>query len=362
MLKKIVPICVFLYLLAPVRANVAVVRVVGSSLRLEHSDAVEMLSEDIDIQTLGGKQLGIIEYHCHFVLHNTSEEESSFQVGFPLDEIGAPGPKDGVKSVKRYAFSARDSVNTSYEVRLVDGPLEAKHQYHEMFLWDMQLKASETRDLWVSYRLGSSIGPHDFRQTDTLPFPELTRACRLRDASLFGWGYYFGYTTSSGATWKGGHIGHARFTLHDKEFRAGMDARSELPAMGTRAEIAEDLGSFWFSGALPSSRVVTEDGYRWEFDNFVPGPKLEYVYGVCSFPTNVNEMEVSGMTLEQLKRLRQLLLAAYGGVPQDAELAGLVREEFWYHPDPNFREDALEPQRQAVLTELDRRIAEASKN
>ena len=361
-MKKLVWWGLLFCLLAPARANIAIVRVVGSSLVLMQSEAVEMVSEDIDIRALGKEQLGLVEYRCHFVLHSTSDEESHFQVGFPLDGPAVPDVKEPEKGVKAYQFTARDT-SAGYQVTLLEAPAQAKHEYTEMFLWNMQLKPGETKDLWVEYRLGLSIGPHELRQNPVHELPVLTRIAKLEAGTDVGWGYWFGYTTSSGATWKGARIGHAKFTLHDKEFRTAMDALTELPALGTRAELAEEFGSFCSAGALPSSRVITEDGFCWEFHNFVPGPKIEYFYGISAIPSRPSELSVpSALCLEELKQARQLLVAAYGGAPKSKELAAQVQEQFWYRPDPNFRESALDADRKAVLAELDRRIAQVSKS
>jgi hypothetical protein len=341
----------------PAVANVAIVRVSGGTLRLLQSDSIEMLSEDIDIRPLGNERLGVVEYHCHFVLHNSSDEAVTFQAGFPLDGPTSPDQEGRARLAKNFAFEAKDA-RANYTVTLVKAPEAQRREYQQMFLWDMEMNPDERRDLWVNYRLGISIRPMGLRQSNDQVFPVLNKISRIDSAGTLGWGYAFAYTTSSGATWKGGRIGQAKFTLHDKEFRAAMDALQELPALGTRSEIAEDIGAYCFAGALPGSRIQTEDGFRWQFENFLPGPRIEYEYGFCGIPTNPKELAVlSDLSLAELRQARQLLVAAYGGAPQDPALVEKLRNEFWYRPDPNFTEDALPSERKAVLAEPDKQIA-----
>jgi hypothetical protein len=130
----------------------------GHTLQLIKSADVRMVSEDVTITPICGVSavMHSVDVRCTFVLKNLSAKPVKIQVGFPLDsefhDLARP-PSDDADEVLSRHFIARDASNT-YHVRHVSA---GQSKYPELFLWDMEFAAGETKKIHVGYILPMSF-------------------------------------------------------------------------------------------------------------------------------------------------------------------------------------------------------------
>ena len=164
-MNRLITLLIILTTFHAARANVGVFAGSGQTIQLVHSADVQMVSEEVLVVLGRGRFLfdgtvpGMdrVEYQCKFTLKNRSAKAATIQVGFPLDsEFFGPGDmnKPGADAVLEYKFIARDEDKT-YHVRFV--PYDTTKRLAAIFLWDMEFRAGEARQLRIAYEMPMSM-------------------------------------------------------------------------------------------------------------------------------------------------------------------------------------------------------------
>jgi len=366
----------------------------GHTLQLIKSADVQMVSEDVTIRPICGSSMmeHSVEFRCTFVLKNRSSKPLKIQVGFPLDRkyYGPPRkPSDDASEVLSYHFIARDAANT-YHVRYEAA--DAQGRYAHIFLWDMEFAASETKTLQVGYLLPMSFAAHTTRKPDDAenalsppkrekPWHVRTEACGV---------VFFYYVTETGQSWAG-PIEKATFRLCCNTFEHSLRRLPEYVG-GSPADLPPDV-------VIPEEGIVTEEGFvlgmrlatfyrdvspegwkpayipeippgepkptrepdgiAWKFENYKPGPPLEFAYYLMGFPETPADCDpgvkcVLGKkpTTADGLELREVVAAFSGVAPQTASVKRLVERQVWFRPQSTVRETELSKPHRAVLERL----------
>ncbi|MGA2501725.1 MAG: hypothetical protein ABSH20_28630 [Tepidisphaeraceae bacterium] len=379
-----VVLCVFG--LSQAQANVGVYTGQGQSLRQITSKTVQMVSEEIVITPGRGRFLfdgGVagldqVEYSCKFVLRNLTDEAAEVQVGFPVDSQFARGEAEGKDDGKRwvldYSFIVRDE-ETTYHIDFVRREPKDKNEARATFVWKMRFTPKETKTLDVQYRIPMSVTRYSTQRQIERSDKRLRKltACVLEST---------GYITETGSSWAG-NVEKATFTIDTEPFERYLDWRGFIekrPAGVKPEEIAESMEPYpvqhpwWFRQTTPEgSKVIVKDGKQaicWEFRDFKPKKPIELRYYVTQIPRLPQEVDAfvdsilksmpearkkDGAT--ELEIAKQILLATYGKEPEDGTAKEFVAQQVWYSPRKDFSMSRLTDPQQAVLKELERRIA-----
>jgi hypothetical protein len=382
----------------------------GHTLRLVKSADVRMLSEDVTIAPVCGADATMhsVDFRCTFVLKNLSAKPLKIQVGFPLDREshGPPRPAfDDTHEVLSYHFIARDSNNT-YHVRYAAA--DPRGKYEHIFLWDMEFAAGAVRTLHVGYILPMSVAAYTTRKVadvekilDPPPYEKPWYA-RIAACEVV----HFSYITETGQSWAG-PIEKATFRVRNNVFEhclrkfpeyvggnpADLPAGAEIPdedrspaGAGSMADLGFVFGmklgavyarispEGWKPAYIPEiapgePRPQYEpDGIVWKFENYKPGPSLNFTYYLLGFPETAADCDpwvrrVLGKTPTKVDmlELREIVAAFFGVAPQTASVKRLAEQQVWYDPQSKVNESELSEPRRAVLARL-KTIANDQKN
>ena len=379
----------------------------GQSIQLVKSADVQMVSEDVLITPRCGATatMGSAEYRCEFVLKNLSSKAVRIQVGFPLNRETHGPPRatsDETDEVFSFHFIARDANNT-YHVRYVGR--DQKDHLVDIFLWDMDFAPNEKKTLHVGYIMPMSFAEYTtaISETPKIAFnpPKVELPAwqpRIQASVVVG----CSYVTETGKSWAG-PIEKARFRFIGAEFEEyfrqqplGGDSAETPPDHGTPDESSsEEPGSadddgfvvgmkfgtvcrrispdgwkpMYLRGHSPSEANPSRepDGIGWEFDNYKPGPPLQFVFYLVGFPQTPAECDpwvrqVLGQAPGKaaVLELRETVAAFFGVAPQAASVRALVEKQFWYDPKSSIRESQLSEAKKAVLARLSK-IADEQK-
>jgi hypothetical protein len=372
----------------------------GHSLQLVKSADVQMVSEDVTITPICGlsAMAHSVEFRCAFVLKNLSAKPVKIQAGFPLDrqtDGPPPPPSDDTDQVLSYHFIARDADNT-YHVRHV---ADKRNKYPDIFLWDMAFAAGETKTLHVGYILPMSVAAGSTRKLDDpekiLNPPQYEKPWHARIEGCMM--VYFSYITETGQSWAG-PINRATFRVRNAFFEyglrkvpeyvggdpadlpPGMEMPAEGPTVAGAGPMPDSgfvwgmkLGTVyprispagWKSAYIPEippgapKRPYEPDGIAWKFENYKPGPPLNFTYYLVGFPETAADCQpwlrqVLGKTPAKadVLELREITAAFFGVAPQDGAAKRLARQQVWYNPQSKLRESELSGPRRAVLARL----------
>jgi hypothetical protein len=383
----------------------------GHSLQLVKSADVQMVSEDVTITPVCGAEsmMHTVEFRCTFVLKNLSDKAVKIQAGFPLNRESHGPPKplaDDADKVLSHHFIARDANNT-YHVRYEAADPQGKFEH--IFLWDMDFAAGETKTLQVGYSLPMSYAAGTTRKLDDDPnnppaMPEYEKPWHARIEACTV--VFFSYITETGKSWAG-PIEKATFRVSNNSFEyslrkcpdyvggnpadlpPGMEMPEEGPRIGDAVPMV-DTGFVWGMKLGNVYRRISPEGWKpayipelppgapkppyepsgiaWTFENYKPGPPLDFVYYLTGFPETVADCDpwakcVLGKTPAKadLLELREIVAAYFGVPPQTVSVNRLVEQQVWYNPQSKVSESQLSEPRRAVLARLTK-IADDQKN
>jgi hypothetical protein len=364
----------------------------GQNLKLISTNSVQLVSIDVTIILERGRFLfdssvpGMDEvaYDCHFVLRNLTDEACDFQVGFPLDSEFARLPKDPKSTdhdwIWDYSFNARDEQNTYHVKFQANNAPSANDAYSAIFTWMMNLRAKETRQLIVQYRIPMSmtLASASKRGIGAVPLAMgehlwlgFLDTCMAEIA---------GYTTATGSSWSG-NVEKADFTVYTTPFEKylahrGLDETkiSDLPPDQQRTMASffpvHNVGSF--RGVKPAGWQAVENGIKWEHKNYKPKDPITITYFLMQYPQVADEVDpwvdailrqVSDPIKQptELSIAKQILMATYGKEPSDATARAFAADQIWYAPKTDFAISQLSKSQLSVLAEIDRRIEGISK-
>lgn len=361
----------------------------GHSLQLVKSADVQMVSEEVTITPICGDSAMThsVDFRCKFVLKNRSAKPVRIQAGFPLDREPRLIEQDDTDAVLAAHFIARGANNT-YHVRHVAGDPQSK--YAHVFLWDMEFAAGQTRTLHVGYLLPMSFAAFTTRKMDdpmkALAPPQYEKPWHARIEACMV--MHFSYITETGQSWAGS-IEHATFRVRNTGFEhslrklpeyvganpADLPAGVELPeeALMDGFVFGLKLGTVW-PKILPAgwkASYIPEispgepkpshepDGIQWHFQDYKPGPRLEFTYYLVGFPATAADCGpwvrcVLGNTRNKadVLELREITAAFFGVPPQTAAVQRLAEQQVWYNPQSTVREAELSESQRAILARL----------
>lgn len=297
-------------------ANAGVFGGSGYDIELIRNDDIRMVSETVTIVPGRGREpfdgglpgLDRVSFTCHFVLQNLRAEPVSVQVGFPLDSeyLEADRSPDAQNTdlgahVEHYRFVAHDGQRT-YSLRHVPG--DKKKKFRSLFMWDMDFAPDETKNLRVSYQIpiAVSMGATYWRPGQKWPdtdYPDWQE--NLADCMV----EWFSYVTATGASWAGGVIGKATFSIRLDPFDRYIATR---PLFGenkslnkNEARAREKLPTL----TPPVVRLLAPSSDEWkpdarkkefltrELHHFRPtdADNIHVLYYLVFFPMNAQETE-----------------------------------------------------------------------
>ena len=376
-----------------VRADVGVFAGTGQDLKQISTESVQLVSIDVTIVPGRGRFLfdgtvpGMdqVEYDCRFVLRNLTDKACDIQVGFPIDSQSARLPTDqkdtGQDWVSTYGFNARDAKST-YHVNLQFGdPKKANDAYSAIFTWTIGFQARETKTLIVQYRIPMSmtLGSPSKRGIGAMPTrTEKHPWMALLTCSMLE---IIGYTTETGSSWSG-NVEKATFTVYTDPFEKYLNHRGllEQKVADLPADAQETMKNsfpiqqvWWFREIQPLGWLPVENGIRWTYKDYKPKDPITLRYFLLQFPRLSSEV---GPWVDAILRsipdphqqaaelavARQILLATYGQEPTDKAAKAFAENAIWYSPRKDFAISDLNKDQQAVLAELDRRLASTNRS
>jgi hypothetical protein len=379
----------------------------GQSLHQISTKNVQLVAIDVTIVPGRGRFLfdGTVpgmdrtEFYCTFVLKSLSANVEEVQIGFPVDsqfagysrnESPLISAKESDKWVSDYSFIARDE-KTTYHVSFVRRKKEAASEFGELFTWEMSFAPKETRTLTVQYQLPMTMGLGSTRKDDNAKY-ELDSPLE-QELLNTGMEEVVGYITSTGSSWAG-NVENATITVITAPFEHYLDVRGIVEAVPTGSfdkQNDEDMRyrknfpvrhPWWFRTISPIGWKRIEDGIQWHYQDYKPQNAIVVTYFMTEFPRlpeevsafvdqfleNIsdNDGPLSGRhqlkpqsKVEELRRLKQLLIATYGREPDDDYVRQHVAGQRWYEPRKNFTIENLTKTQKAVLSQIDARIQNA---
>ena len=355
----------------------------GQNLRQITSESVQLVSIDVTITLERGPALfdgtsamDEVAYDCKFVLHNLTDKAADLQVGFPIDSQFARLPKvptnKDVDWVGQYSFNARDDVNTYHVDFLQKAAENTNEHYSVIFTWKMSLQRKETRTLTVQYRIPMSVGLAATDKRGLGPAWAESKDHPWMRLISTGMAEFGGYTTETGSSWSG-NVEKATFKVITLPFEQYLHHRGlfETDSVEMQKMLAEDYpvhNAFTYCDVKPAGSKPVEDGIQWQYEDFKPKDAISFAYYQIQFPRAkadvdpwvdaiVRDIPDAHQQAAELSIVRQILLATYGQEPTDPTARNFAENQIWYAPNKDFTISKLAEDQQAVLVELDRRVA-----
>lgn len=324
------PAIIAIALLTPCKtiANAAVFAGYGHDIKLLESEDVQMLGEDITITPERGPNrfdgsvsgMNRVRYICIFTLKNLRANPVTIQVGFPLESDLMRGlsqhPEPLARAMEFYSFKAHDGGNP-YNVRYEKE--DQSKNLRQIFLWDMTFKPSETKTLHITYSMPMSMGlattnkNHEYNHEKT--------ARKWLPCLEAGMAEFLGYVTKTGASWAGGTIGKAKFTLKLGAFEHYLQNRPFLDDLANREEI-HDTFPAWEPARFRTLTPV--DGWNRSdkgdltrtLKNYSPAEDITVFYYSTIFPRTAEDTK---RLVEQIRKWAKEDGASFASTPQTVQ-------------------------------------------
>ncbi len=329
-------------------ANVGVFTGTGHSIELASTDQIKMVKEEVTIipgrgrfQFNGGVPgMDRVEYDCKFELKNLTDKPTKIQVGFPLNsQFLKPSNNQDQKVedlVAQYRFIVQED-QLIHSVRYSPGDRGKKLK--NLFLWDLEFKAGETKNVRVSYSMSISMTLASSRKDQSMePYAqewlEVFETCLLE---------FFGYVTETGQSWSG-PIDEATFRVYTKGFD---DYLLDRPAMEgvtdeERDEYLEEM-PIWRPVVCrimePAGWKMTEKGY-WElrFENYQAEENLVFQYFILPIPQTVEDarrmLDKGGLDVNRRKDLADIIREFNGTKTQNKRINKFIFSQVWHGRTP----------------------------
>jgi hypothetical protein len=324
-----------------------------------------------------------VRYECKFVLQNLTNKAEEVEVGFPVDSQFAreaepkPSTESNLNWVLEYGFLALDEKAT-YRVEFVRRKRgTGANDFGAIFLWKMKFAPRETKTLRVHYHIPMSMGLVTTERDEKAQSSARTEAFS-QELLVIAELELAGYITSTGSSWAG-NVERATFTAYTQPFEKYINRRGiteESKSDVTWEDAARLESSFpvqhpwWFREIKPAGWKAIKDGVQWEYRNFKPKEPITIAYYQTQLPRNPEEVDSfidrflksapsADSVVAELTKIKELFLATYGKEPDDPAVRAFASEQRWYAPRKTFSMHELQPEQQAVLESLSRRIAKA---
>ena len=329
-------------------ANVGVFTGYGHSIELTSTDRIKMVREEVTIIPGRGRfhfsgsvpGMDRVEYDCRFELKNLSEDPTKIQVAFPLNSQFLSPPYDRDQKVEdlvaQYRFIVQEGAKI-YSLRYTPGDREKK--LNNLFLWDLEFKAGETKNLRVSYAMPISMTlasstKDQSEESNTQPWLKGLETCMLE---------IFGYVTETGQSWSGS-IDEATFRVYTKGFD---DYLLERPAMEgvTEEDRAEYLKQMpvWRPVVCrimePSGWKMTKQGF-WEIQikDYRADENLLFQYFILSIPQTHEDarrvIKMHGLDVSGRKNLADIMREFNGTKTKNQRIEKFLSNQVWHGQTP----------------------------
>lgn len=347
----------------------------GQNIRLESTEKIQMVSEDVNIYlaraeqpVTGGAKWEEVDkgyYKCKFELKNLTDKEVTVPVGFPLAGDNYVLPRyneknediNQAKIIAQFNFIAGTAHGT-FPIRYVR--TDANKKFTHIFLWDMTFKPKETIHLLVSY---SMTGYSGLGITQKKPYNWGQDRYGFEYLSEFDLGItqVFGYVTETGKSWHG-NIEKATFTIHVGEYEKYLEKRGpyEIDEDYVHYQKVQSMAPFsalyrritpagWSEQREKNKRTVV---YR--FTDFKPEMEINIQYSFLLIPKNLNDYRKTVSIIkenynksrvmrktkipaewnaEAEKNIADVILEYYGINTSNAAIKPFLDRQIWYPVD-----------------------------
>ncbi|MEZ4265737.1 MAG: YARHG domain-containing protein [Myxococcota bacterium] len=332
MCRALVPLTVIAALLAlasPALANDGIYGGSGSLPMPLTSTEVAMIEEHVVLRWDAKHRAWNVT--CDFVFENTSAEPVSLTIGFPFPVVdpdagdtsapdGQPQPEAGRPLVWKFRTQVDGRAVRAREARTITNPALPDVSYDFAYLWDMTFPPGRRVKVRNSYQHGISA---------------------VADGTQWA-----AYALKTGTLWKGGRIGRSRIEVITQGPRLAV-CPAEMGGLQTQI--------------LPAGATVRttarEIEVAWDLTDFEPRDDLSVCFvdldavAQMSF-WELEQADLSTMSREELRLLRNRIYAARGYVFRDADLAAHFAKQWWYRPDPKFKARKLQPEERALVARI----------
>ena len=239
-MKKLLTLCLLLFVFISCFGNVGVFGGSGQTPMLEKTADIQMVEEEIIMIPSRGnypvdtscRNLDKMDFRCRFILRNLSDKKVVLPVGFPLDvELrylwDEKRQYNQQAIISFYAFTAGTKDKT-FPVRFV--PWDKKKKFSKLFLWEMTFEPKEEIELLVNYTMPGYMGlDMTIRNRDwdnRKPYK-----CDYLDVLTCGSGQAQFYVTETGSSWAG-VIEKAVFRYYPYDFEEYLAKRGAWEESG----------------------------------------------------------------------------------------------------------------------------------
>lgn len=332
----------------PIFANVGVFTGYGHSIELTSSKQIKMVREEVTIipgrgrfQFDGGVAgMDRVEYDCKFELKNLSDKKAKIQVGFPLNSQFMNPPYSRDKKVEnlvaQYRFLVQEEERI-YSLRYASGDKTKKLK--NLFLWDLNFEAGETKHIRVSYVMPISMtlassNKDGMLHEDKQNWTEILESCVLE---------YFGYVTETGKSWSG-TIDEAKFRVYTKGFD---DYLLNRPAVeGITEEEKKDYLKKLTAWNPTVCRIIEPEGwkmsdkgfYELQIKNYKAEKNLSFMYYLLVIPQNVEDarrlIKKANLNSSQCKDLADIVREFNGEKTGNKNIKKFLSNQVWYGVKP----------------------------
>jgi hypothetical protein len=265
----------------------------------------------------------------------------------------------------------------------------------------MEFAAGETKTLHVGYILPMSFAAYTARKVEApermLYPPHYEKAWHARIEACMV--LYFSYVTETGQSWVGPiekatfRVENAVFEGHLRKFPeyvggnpADLPPGTEIPDEGSSSAGPGSMAELGFVNGMKLGTVyprISPKAWKsayttpeipagqskpeyepncivWEYENYKPGPPLNFAYYLLALPETAAECEpwvkrVLGKTrtAADVLELREIVAAFFGIAPHTASVKRLVQQQIWYNAQSGMGESELSEKQRAVLARLE---------
>jgi len=277
-MKKLLTICLFLFVFISCFGNVGVFRGSGQTPMLEKTDQIQMVEEEIIMFPRRGnypvdtsaKNQDKMDFRCRFILRNLSDKTVVVPVGFPLDTEARlqddKGNFNQSQIISHYAFTAGTKDKT-FPVRFV--PHDKKKKFSKLFLWEMTFLPKQEIELFVNYTMGGYHGL-DVTMRNRDWDKQKPYKCEYLEYLTYGLGQAQLYVTETGSSWAG-VIEKAVFRYYPYEFEeylakrgAWEESRKERNERLAAIKKKPGIFEYLFSPEMPMVRVWNPVFEQWQ--------------------------------------------------------------------------------------------------
>lgn len=264
--------------------------------------------------------------HTSFIFENTTDEAVTLTVGFPFQATeGMADDEDGPGEPIVWDFETRvrDEVVEARRGETSVNPGHPDLVYAYAYLSEVTFAPGERVHIENTYQHGVAVN---------------------REGVAFA-----SYVLQTGATWKGGRIGHARLSVEVPSWRWALCPPDHA-----------DVGPPARPAGFATSPRHGAPGFEvhWSLADHAPREDLFVclvdldAYASMRFATGLSDTPLDGLDADSRERLRDTVYALRGRPFADADQRAHFEGKWWYRPDPTFTEARLSDEERAFVAKV----------